>query len=139
VVVVVTQDDVDIAEQIAAAKDRGTGAIVTFIGVVRDDGIDRIEFEIYQDVAIREMERIEGTAKERFGLGNTTIIHRIGTLRIGETILLIVASAGHRKQAFEGCEYILERIKESVPIWKKEITSQGPRWVKGAGRCKEEN
>jgi molybdopterin synthase catalytic subunit len=134
---IITQDDVDIAGLIAAAKDRSTGAVVTFVGVVRDDGIERIELEAYHDVAVQFMERIEKDATECFGLHAVTIVHRIGPLCVGDNILIIVASAGHRKEAFAGCEYILERIKESVPIWKKEITSQGSRWVKGAGRCRD--
>ena len=107
------------------------GALVTFLGVVRDDGIEVMDLEAYEEVAVKEMETIRDEAFEKFPIEAVDIIHRIGRLRVGENILLIVVGAGHRKEAFDACEYILERIKQSVPIWKKEIGKDGERWVPG--------
>lgn len=127
----VTRDDMDIAALIQAAKQRSSGAIVSFLGIVRDDGIESMELSAYEEVAVQDMTEIRDAAMNRFKLARVDIVHRIGHLRVGENILLIVVSAGHRREAFQGCEYILERIKERVPIWKKEFLAEGHRWVEG--------
>jgi molybdopterin synthase catalytic subunit len=127
----VQREDVDIGKMIAAAKQPGTGAIVTFDGIVRDDDIDEMEVEAYEEVALRDMEEIRNEAAARFRLLSVDIVHRIGRLRVSENILVIVAGAGHRHEAFAGCEYILERIKERAPFWKKEFRKEGASWVKG--------
>lgn len=124
-------DPCDVAVQVDAVKRRNTGAVVTFVGVVRDDGIESIEIEAYEEVAIQEMHEIRDEAMKRCNLQDVSIIHRTGKLPVGDDILLITVSAGHRKEAFEGCEYILERIKERAPIWKREFLQDGSRWVRG--------
>jgi molybdopterin synthase catalytic subunit len=129
--IALTREKFDAGAQIEAAKLRTTGAIVTFIGIVRDDTIELIEIEAYEEVAEREFHEIRDEAVAKYDLQEVTIVHRTGKLRVGDDILLIVVSAGHRRQAFSGCEYILERIKERAPIWKREILSDGDRWVKG--------
>jgi len=123
--------DVDIGALIEGAKQRGMGAIVVFDGIVRDDDIREMELEAYQDVAEKELERIAEDAREKFGLESVDIIHRIGRLHVGDTILVTVVGAGHRKEAYEGSRYIIEMIKAGVPIWKKEIRSDGSSWVEG--------
>jgi molybdopterin synthase catalytic subunit len=129
--IAITRDTFDTGAYIEAAKRRSTGAIVTFVGVVRDDTIESIEIEAYEEVAEKDLHEIRDEAVAKYDLQEVTIVHRTGKLMIGEDILLIVVSAGHRKQAFCGCEYILERVKERAPIWKREIRSDGDRWVKG--------
>ncbi len=124
-------DDVDIGALVNEAKQRGTGAIVVFDGIVRDDDIREMELEAYQDVAVKELERIAEDARRKFDLLSVDIIHRIGRLRVGDNILIIVVGAGHRKEAYEGSRYIIEMIKAGVPIWKKEIRSDGSSWVEG--------
>ena len=89
-------DDVDIGALIEAAKEPGTGAVVVFDGVVRDDGITEMELEAYEDVALPELEKIALAATEQFHLRHVDIVHRIGRLSVGENILLIIVSAGHR-------------------------------------------
>ncbi|BBL68337.1 molybdenum cofactor biosynthesis protein MoaE [Methanoculleus chikugoensis] len=128
----ITRDVIDAGAMIEAAKRPGMGALVTFCGVVRDDdGIERMELEVYEEVAVRELEAIRDEALREYPIESVDIVHRVGSLRVGENILLIVVGAGHRKEAFDACEYILERIKQSVPIWKKEIGKDGERWVPG--------
>nr|WP_317065216.1 molybdenum cofactor biosynthesis protein MoaE [Methanoculleus sp. Wushi-C6] len=128
----VTRDDFDLNAEIDRVRRPDMGGLVTFLGVVRDEGgLEAMELEAYEEVAVKEMETIRDEAFAKFPIGAVTVIHRIGRLRVGENILLIVVGAGHRKEAFEACEYILERIKESVPIWKKEIGEGGERWVPG--------
>ena len=123
--------DVDIGALIAAAKKQGTGAIVVFDGVVRDDEITEMELEAYGDIALQELEKIARDATDQFRLLHVDIIHRIGRLSVSENILIIVVSAGHRPEAYAGSRYIIEEIKKRVPIWKKELTKEGGRWVPG--------
>jgi len=124
-------DDVDIGALIIAAKKHKTGAVVVFDGVVRDDDITEMELEAYEDVATQELEKIAKDATEQFRLLHVDIIHRIGRLAVGENILIIVVAAGHRDEAYAGSRFIIEAIKAGVPIWKKELTKDGGRWVPG--------
>jgi molybdopterin synthase catalytic subunit len=129
--IAIQTEDVDIGKLVNEAKQRGTGAIVVFDGIVRDDDILEMELEAYEEVAVPELEKIATEAKKTYNLLSVDIIHRIGRLPVGENILIIVVSAGHRKQAYEGSRYIIETIKAGVPIWKKELTKDGGRWVPG--------
>ena len=129
--IAIQKEDIDISALITDAKKRGTGALVIFDGIVRDDDIMEMELEAYQDVAIAELEKIARDATRQFNLLHVDIIHRIGHLKVGENILIIVVAAGHRPQAYAGSRYILEEIKKGVPIWKKELTKKGERWVPG--------
>ncbi len=129
--IAIQTEDVDIGNLIDAAKKHGTGAVVVFDGIVRDDDITEMELEAYEDVATRELEKIAGDAIERFHLLHVDIIHRIGRLSVGENILIIIVSAGHREEAYRGSRFIIEAIKAGVPIWKKELTKNGGRWVPG--------
>ena len=129
--IAIQTDDVDIGALIAAAKKHGTGAVVVFDGVVRDDEITEMELEAYEDVATQELEKIARDATEQFRLLHVDIIHRIGRLAVGENILIIIVAAGHREEAYAGSRFIIEAIKAGVPIWKKELTKDGGRWVPG--------
>ena len=129
--IAIQSGDVDIGALIAAAKKHGTGAVVVFDGVVRDDGITEMELEAYEEVAVQELEKIAADATRQFGLLQVDIIHRIGRLTVGENILVIVVSAGHRNEAYAGSRFIIEAIKAGVPVWKKELTKEGGRWVPG--------
>jgi len=124
-------DDVDIGALIIAAKKHGTGAVVVFDGIVRDDDITEMVLEAYEDIAIQELEKIAKDAIRQFGLLHVDIIHRIGRLAVGENILIIIVAAGHREEAYAGSRFIIEAIKAGVPIWKKELTKNGGRWVPG--------
>jgi len=127
----VQTDDVNVGELMNAAKKQGTGAVVVFNGIVRDDNITEMEIEAYEDVALKELEKIARDATERFRLQHVDIIHRIGRLSVGENLLIIIVAAGHREEAYAGSRFIIEEIKAGVPIWKKERTKDGGRWVPG--------
>jgi molybdopterin synthase catalytic subunit len=129
--IAIQHEDVDIGNLISEAKRPGTGAVVVFDGVVRDDDIREMELEAYEDVALKELEKIAEDAKKLHNLLHVDIIHRIGRLALGENILIIIVSAGHRPEAYAGSRYIIEEIKKGVPIWKKELTRDGGRWVQG--------
>jgi MoaE-MoaD fusion protein len=114
------------------------GAVVTFEGVVRNHSKGRrtlyLEYEAYTPMAARKMEEIGAEAKEKFDIDSVGIIHRTGKLEIGETSVAIVVTAAHRRPAFEACHYLIDRLKQVVPVWKKEYFEDGAVWVEGEGR-----
>lgn len=125
----IQKEDIDIGALIQQSRDSRMGAQVVFVGTVRDDGIEAIEFEADRTTALADLTAIAAEATEKYGLFSVDIIHRDGTLPTGETILVIIAGAGHREEGFAGCRYIIEEIKRYVPIWKKDITAAGDsRW-----------
>jgi molybdopterin synthase catalytic subunit len=126
----ITEDEFSIDEIIRSAKRDNIGALVTFLGIVRDDDIESMEVEAYGEAVIEELDRIKEEAKKRFDIKSVDIIHRIGSLSIGDDIVLIVCGAAHREEAFEGCRYVLEELKTRALIWKKEIREYGDSWVK---------
>jgi len=125
----ITSRDFSLDEMVKRAKRLDAGAVVTFLGTVRDDGIEMMELEAFQEAALPELESIRGEAMSRFDLLSAEIVHRIGRLSVGDNIVAIVCSAGHRDEAFQGCRYIIEELKKRAPIWKKEIGKNGERWV----------
>ena len=125
----ITSDEINLEEMVRRAKREDSGAIVTFLGTVRDDGIQMMEVEAFTEAAASELELIRLEAMERFGLKSVYIAHRTGRLAVGESIVAIVCSAPHRSEAFEGCSYIIDELKKRAPIWKKEIGKNGARWV----------
>jgi molybdopterin synthase catalytic subunit len=129
--IAIQKDDIDIGRLITEAKRPGTGAVVVFDGIVRDDDIREMELEAYEEVALKELEKITRDATKLHNLLHVDIIHRIGRLTVGENILIIIVSAGHRPEAYAGSRYIIEEIKKGVPIWKKELRNDGDRWVPG--------
>lgn len=130
--IAVQQEDVDIGALVRAAKVPGTGAVVLFDGVVRDDGIDRMDLEAYEPIARELMAEIARKGAARFDLLSVAVVHRVGSLALGENILIVVVSAGHRKEAFAGAVAIIDELKARVPIWKKEhLRDGGTAWVEG--------
>lgn len=109
------------------------GGINVFVGTVRrwnkDEEITHLEFECYEPMAIRELDKIAIRAIENFGLHRISIHHRVGRVRLTEVAVIIAVSAKHRKASFEGCEFIIDELKKTVPIWKKEFLIDGSHWV----------
>jgi molybdopterin synthase catalytic subunit len=132
-VIEITEKDFSLDEMVRRAKARDAGAVVTFLGTVRDDGIRGMEIEAYREAAIPELERIRDEAARRFNLSAIEVVHRVGSLSVGENIVAIVCSAAHRDEAFQGCRYVIEELKSRAPIWKKEITDDESRWVDREG------
>ena len=124
---------IEAAAVTAAVADAGTGATVTFIGTTRDHNDDRrvtrLEYEAYPEMAIAEMRKIGETAKQRWPIARVAIVHRIGVVPIGEASVVIAVSASHRRAAFEACHFAIDRLKEVVPIWKKEHFEGGEIWI----------
>ncbi len=117
----------------AFVYDPSCGGIVSFVGKVRDatqnKQVLRLEFESYEPMAIKEMRKIAQQVLERWSVKKIAIHHRIGVLQIEDTAVVISVSAPHRKDAFVACQYAIDTLKETVPIWKKEIFEDGEVWV----------
>lgn len=128
-------DDFDVAAELAAIKSSkaDVGAIVTFIGMVRDlndgDIIKTLTLEHYPGMTEKSLSAIEQEAKARWKINQSLIIHRFGTLKPNDQIVLVAVTSPHRAEAFSACEFIMDYLKTKAPFWKKEATSQGERWV----------
>jgi len=122
------------AERFAAGHTE-MGAVVTFTGIVRDiaDGLDRMEIEHYPGMTEKALEAHALEAKKRFSLGDVLVIHRFGAMRPGEMIMMVATTAPHRKDAFDGAEYLMDYLKSRAPFWKKEYTTDGAEWVAAKG------
>ena len=109
------------------------GAVVTFLGNTRDnfEGKDviRLEYEAYVKMAVKKLEEIRQEMMQEFGIEDIAIAHRIGVVDIGETSLVVAVASPHRTEAFQACHKVVDRVKEIVPIWKKEVYADGSRWV----------
>jgi molybdopterin synthase catalytic subunit len=112
-----------------------SGAVALFSGVVRNENMGRrvlyLEYDAYPEMAERVMRDIAEDATGRWPLTDVAMQHRTGRLEIGETSLLIAVSSAHRKEAFEACHVLVDRFKEVVPIWKKEVWEGGEEWIEG--------
>ena len=122
-------------ELIAAAKQGSDGAVVVFDGIVRDNTRGRrtlfLDYEAYEEMAERQIAELAGQAVEQFGVRGVTLVHRLGRLEIGETSVLIVVASAHRGAAFEACRWLIDTLKKTVPIWKKETFADGAVWADG--------
>lgn len=117
----ISEDDFSVEDMLASLKDDSCGAVILFVGVVRrDPGVDTLEVESYPEMAKEKMDDLILEAKEKFNIQKMDIIHRTGELRVGENIALIGASAPHRKDAFEACQWAIDELKRVVPMWKKD-------------------
>lgn len=129
----VTDVPIDVGSVIASAGSSRDGAVATFVGRVRDnsDGVavQRMDYEAYAEMAELEMRRIGETLYERGGISTITIVHRTGSLLIGEASVIVVVAAPHRDTAFPVCQEAMEMIKSTVPVWKREHRTDGARWV----------
>jgi molybdopterin synthase catalytic subunit len=124
---------IDVGKVVARVSGPGMGGIVTFVGAVRNRArgrdIRHLEYESYPEMAEREMQRIVDAAAERWPGTRVAIAHRAGHLEIGDIAVAIAAAAPHRAEAFEACRYAIDTLKETVPIWKKEVATDGEYWV----------
>jgi molybdopterin synthase catalytic subunit len=132
----VTADKLDAAALARAVEGPGIGAVVTFIGVVRDHNQGRrvlhLVYEAYEPLAERALQRIVEESRERWPSAALAVHHRTGMLSIGEASVAIAAASPHRGEAFAACRYAIERVKQIVPIWKHEYFEGGDVWIEGA-------
>ena len=128
-----TRDPIDVADVVASVGDSTAGATATFVGVTRDHNQGRVvkflEYEAYADMAEQEMARIGREAARRWSICRIAIVHRTGRVPIGQASVVIAVSAAHRAEAFAACRFAIDRLKASVPIWKKEHFEGGDVWI----------
>ena len=124
---------IDVAALVAEVLTDQDGAVCTFQGVARRYSQGRevvhLEYEAYPEMAERKMAEIAHEVREKFGVERVAIRHRTGVLKIGEASVVIAVASPHRKESFAACAYAIDRLKQTVPIWKKEIWSNGEQWI----------
>jgi molybdopterin converting factor subunit 1 len=122
----------DLARELKAPQD---GAVVIFEGIVRDHSRDKrtlyLEYEAYEPMALTKMEEVGKEVKQKFPIDRIIQVHRLGRLDIGETSVAIIVTSAHRRAAFGACHYAIDRLKQIVPIWKKEYFEDGAVWAEG--------
>jgi molybdopterin converting factor subunit 1 len=133
----ITSDPVSLDEVVRAAVQPHTGAVASFVGVVRavsgGKEVAYLEYEAYREMAVAKMRQIAGEVRARWpDIVDIAIVQRIGRLEVGDVAVAIAVSSGHRDQGcFEACRYAIDRLKQIVPIWKKEVGPSGEEWVEG--------
>jgi molybdopterin synthase catalytic subunit len=131
----VQQENFDIGLEIAKLSDKNTnvGGVCSFVGMVREfdlgSAITAMTLEHYPGMTEKQLAKIEAEANERWPLEDSLIIHRYGRMEPGEQIVLVVTTSGHRKAAFEACEFLIDWLKTKAPFWKSEETEDGAKWV----------
>lgn len=129
----ITAEKLNLQDCITFVEDDTCGGIVTFVGTVRNvtqnKTVTLLDFSSYEPMALKEMQKIADTILEKYPIHKVAIHHAIGKLQIGAIPVIIVVSSTHRKAAFAACEYAIDTLKETVPIWKKEHFEDGKVWV----------
>ena len=131
----VTPEELNAETLTAAVASPEAGAVALFFGVVRNNNLGRqvqyLEYDAYPPLAERTMAEIAAEVQQHWDVTAVAIHHRTGRLEIGETSLLVAVSAPHRAEAFEACQYCVDRVKAIVPVWKKEVWENGESWIEG--------
>jgi molybdopterin synthase catalytic subunit len=130
----IVEGPIDVGALVTEAFRPDCGAVATFVGTTRVDessgaSVEYLEYEAYRPMAYRKLEQIGAEIKERWEVGHVSIVHRLGRVDAGEPSVVIVVASPRRGPAFEASRYAIERIKEIVPIWKREVWSDGYVWV----------
>lgn len=129
----ITEEPLDVAAITALVADQAAGAINVFVGTVRNRTrgreVVRLEFEAYESMALKEMDKICRQAGKRWPVLAMAIYHRSGVLQVGDVPVVIAVSTPHREQGFAACQYAIDTLKQTVPIWKKEVFADGEQWV----------
>jgi molybdopterin synthase catalytic subunit len=133
--IALTREPIDADKLVATAKLGEDGAVVVFDGIVRNHTRGRqtlhLDYEAYEEMAVKQMEQLAVEARNRFGVRHVTLVHRLGRLSVGETSVLIVVASAHRAAAFEASRWLIDTLKKTVPIWKKETFVDGAVWAAG--------
>ena len=129
----ISHKQLKVNDSISFVTNNSSGAIATFLGNTRDSNLGRsvnfLEYEAYEPMADRKLFQIAQEMLQKWEINKVSIQHRIGKVTLGETSLVVSVSSEHRKEAFSACEYSINRIKEIVPIWKKEYYEDGEIWI----------
>lgn len=131
----VQTEDFDVSAEMLTLRKRNPkiGAVASFVGVVRDlndgDSVSTLTLEHYPGMTEKSLEAIVQQAKERWDIYDALIVHRVGTMRPLDQIVLVIVTSAHRGESFEACEFLMDYLKTRAPFWKKEVTPEGERWV----------
>jgi molybdopterin synthase catalytic subunit/molybdopterin converting factor small subunit len=131
--IMLVEGPIDVNAVLGEVRHPQAGATVLFLGTVRDNNhgrhVEHLEYEAYQQMALREMERVAEETRQRWPVLGISMYHRLGHLEVGEISVAIAVSAAHRKEAFEAGRFAIDTLKQTVPIWKKEIWEGGAVWI----------
>lgn len=131
--IAVVEQPIDVGAVLEAVEGPGEGAAVLFVGRVRDHTGDKtvthLEYECYAEMALAEMSALVDEARDRHGALKVALVHRVGRLQIGEAAVAIAVGSGHRPEAFAACRWLIDTLKQRVPIWKQEWDDQGGSWI----------
>lgn len=131
----ITPEPLDALALMEAVADGGAGAVALFAGVVRDENLGRrveyLEYDAYPPMAEKQMRAIADEVRARWPVTGVAMAHRTGRLEIGEASVIIAVSSPHRADAIEACRYAIDRLKATVPVWKKEVFEGGEEWLEG--------
>src|SRR5215216_7166437 len=132
----VTTERIEAQDLIDAVQTPADGAVCVFYGIVREDSrakkVRFLEYDAYPEMAEKKMRDILEEVSVRWPEQRAAIVHRIGTLGIGEASVVIAVGSPHRGESFEACRHVIDRVKQEVPIWKKEVFTDGEEWVEGS-------
>ena len=131
--ILITDQPLDPESVTAKVLASANGGVVTFLGTTREETEGKpvrfLEYEAYPEMAAKEFVKIFQELQERWGVTDVAVAHRTGHLEIGELSMVVAVASPHRREAFAACSHAVDRIKETVPIWKKEVYEEGSRWV----------
>ncbi|MCY7351254.1 MAG: molybdenum cofactor biosynthesis protein MoaE [Cytophagaceae bacterium] len=131
--ILLTHQPIDVPAVMAHVQTGSAGAVDIFIGTVRNQTqqkrVVRLEYEAYEPMALKKMQELVDEVRRRWPVEQVAIVHRVGVLDIGEAAVVIAVSTPHRAEAFEACRWLIDTLKEVVPIWKKEVFEDGEVWV----------
>ena len=129
----VTRDEIDMTDLVSQLTKPNCGAILTFLGVVRDhaDGhkVEEIDYTCYEEMATKELAKVARQSMMKHGVEHVAVVHRIGLLKVGEASLGLVVASPHRVEGFACAQMLIDEMKKAVPIWKKEFGPDGTNWV----------
>ncbi len=131
--IAVTQEPIDVDAVLRAVEGPSEGAVALFLGRVRDHArgreVERLDYEAYGGMAEAEMTALAETARREHGAAKVALVHRVGRLEIGDVAVAVAVSSAHRPEAFAACRWLIDTLKERVPIWKKERYEDGEEWI----------
>jgi MoaE-MoaD fusion protein len=134
-IVALTREVINTEKLVATAKQGADGAVVVFDGIVRNNTRGRrtlhLDYEAYEEMALKQMNQLAEQALSKFAVRHVAVVHRLGHLEIGETSVLIIVASAHRGAAFDACRWVIDTLKQTVPIWKKETFVDGAVWAAG--------
>lgn len=131
----VQTEDFDVSTEMARLREGNpkVGAVASFVGIVRDlnddDEVATLTLEHYPGMTEKSLEDIVNQAKQRWDIYDVLVVHRVGTLKPLEQIVLVIVTSAHRGESFKACEFLMDYLKTRAPFWKKEVTPEGSRWV----------